>query len=158
MTEVAHRSFDDRAGFDGAVKESLALARKSIAIVDRDLQRWPFETLDGDTALRDALRRGARLRLLVADPTWLDRHGTRFMRIRRDFSDRVECRTFPATLRIDESAIVVDARHVARRPHQDAAKSLCANDDPAAALPVLGRFDAAWDESVPCLPASTLGL
>lgn len=153
-----HLPFDDRAGFTAAVLQVLRAAHKSIDIVDRDLQAWAFETLEADTLLRAALRQGARLRVLVGQPGWLERHGTRFMRTRRDFSERVECRAFPASLRIVESAIVVDDRHLARRAHFETFTGVCVLDGPLTAKPVRERFDAAWDESEPCLPATTLGL
>lgn len=158
MNTPEHIPFDDRDGFAAAILQALQNARKSIAIVDRDLQGWPFESVEGDTALRAALRHGARLRLLLAQPTWLERNGTRFMRTRRDFAEWVECRTFPASLRIVESAIVIDGRNLVRRAHYDTFRGLCVLESPAAAEPVRGRIDAAWDESEPCLPASTLGL
>lgn len=158
MSAPQHIPFADRAGFAAAVLRVLRPAHRSIAIVDRDLQGWPFETLEGDAVLRAALRRGARLRLLVAQPAWLESNGTRFMRARRDFAEWIECRTYPATLRIEESALVVDGRHLARRPNQENSNGSCVLDAPSAAGPVCERFDAAWDESVPCLQATTLGL
>lgn len=157
-TPAEHLPFDDRAGFSAAVLRVLQSARKHIEIVDRDLQAWPLETLDGDTVLRAALRQGAKLRVLVGLTAWLERNGTRFMRLQRDFSDRVECRSFPASLRIQESAIVVDGRHLVRRAHDDTFDGLCVLDGPLTAKPVRERFDAAWDESEPCLPPTTLGL
>ena len=37
----------------------------------------------------------ARLRLLIAKPGWLERHGDRFHRVRRVFADRIALRTVP---------------------------------------------------------------
>lgn len=158
MSEPQHTDFDDRAGFAAAVMKVLTLARRSIDIVDRNLQDWPLETRDGDDALLSALRRGVRMRLLVGEPERVARDGARLMRARRHFSARVECRCFPEWLRVVESALVVDGEHVVRRAHFDTLKGTCVIGSPPAAVPVRERIDAAWGESEPCLPASTLGL
>ena len=76
-------AFDDRAAFRTAVLQLLRAARESLLLVDRDFSDWPIESADGESGLREALRAGVRLRLLVLDPEWLARHGARFARLRR---------------------------------------------------------------------------
>jgi len=158
MKEAEHFTFDDRAGFSAAVLRVLPLCRHAIALVDPDLSDWPFEQRDTADALRAALLRGARLRLLLADPDWLERRGTRFMRLRREHAARIECRAMPTTLHVTESALVADGQHLVRRVFHEGFRGAASIASPSAAEPVRERFDAAWDESEPCLPATVLGL
>ena len=158
MREPRHFLFEGREAFGNALLEVLACCRREILLVDRDLQAWPFETPDADRALVAALRRGARLRLLVADAGWLERHGTRFMRTRRVFDGRIECRRLSPSLRMDDSALVGDGQHVLRRLPGERLRGRCTIATPAEAEPLAARLDAAWDECSPCLPSTVLGL
>jgi len=83
MREPRLSTFTGRREFHAAILEVLATSRHSIVAVDRDFEAWPLESALGEETLRRALRRGATLRLLVAQPDWLERHGARFMRVRR---------------------------------------------------------------------------
>lgn len=151
-------AFDDRAAFRAAVLQVLRAARESLLLVDRDFSDWPIESADGEAALREALRAGVRLRLLVLDPEWLARHGARFARLRRVYGDRIECRTVPGSLRMSDSLVVSDRRHAVRRVPPDAMRGWVLAEMPAEAAAAAERPEAVWEESEPCLPATTLGL
>ena len=158
MKEAEHIAFDDRAGFHAAVLRALACCRHEIVIIDRDLRAWPFETPEGDRALADALRRGARLRLLLGSTDWIERHGTRFMRTRRAFDSRVDCRRLPATLRLDDSALLGDRQHSVRRTPGERFRGRGVIASPSQVEQLASRLDAAWDECESCLPSTVLGL
>jgi hypothetical protein len=80
------------------------------------------------------------------------------MRLRRELSHRIDCRRIPASLRVDESALVADGQHLVRRPRQDRFSGHLAIASPSEVEPLLERYDSVWDESEPCLSATTLGL
>jgi len=150
--------FDGREAFHAAVIEALDASRRAITMVDHDFSSWPLESAAGERALRDALRRGATLRLLVSERGWLERHGSRFLRLRREQAHRVECRQIPPNLRVDESALVADGQHLVRRARWDRFAGHLAIATPSEVEPLVERYDSVWDESEPCLAATTLGL
>ena len=151
-------AFDDRAAFRAAVLQVLRSARESLLLVDRDFSGWPIESVEGEAALREALRAGVQLRLLVLDPEWLARHGARFARLRRTYGDRIECRAVPESLRVSDSLLVADRRHAVRRVPPESMRGWVLAEMPAEAAAAAERPEAAWEESEPCLPATTLGL
>jgi hypothetical protein len=158
MRAATITTFDSRAEFSAAVIQVLQASRHAITLVDRSFEGWPLESAAGQDALRGALRRGASMRLLVGSPDWIQRNGHRFMRTRRDFSERIACRELPPALRIDEGILIGDGQHKARRTHWDGFRGRLVLASPSEVEPLLGRYEQAWDESTPCLPATTLGL
>lgn len=158
MRQTEHTSFEGREAFTDAVLKLLACCRRELLLVDRDLQAWPFEVPEADRALTAALRRGARLRLLVASPHWLERQGTRFMRTRRVFDGRIECRRIAPPIQLADSVLVGDRQHLLRRLPGERLRGLCILADGAEAGALAAKIDDAWEESVPCLPSTVLGL
>ena len=152
------RSFDDHKGLTEAVIAALAQCRQDLFLVDRDLRDWPFERPEVDQALAETLRRGACLRLLITDTTCLERRGTRFMRTRRTFDQRVHCRRPPELLRLDWSALVVDRRHLIRRAPGKQVRGHWLLNASARAQTMLQDLEAAWEQSETCLPSTVLGL
>jgi hypothetical protein len=152
--------FRSRGEFVEAVLAVIAGSRHELVLADRDFADWPLETPAGVDALRAflAAERGARVRLLVADPDWLERRAARFVRLRQQHPATIDCRRVPASLFDGEGAAIGDRRHALRRAHPDFFRGRLSLADPAAAEPLAARYDALWDESAPCLPATTLGL
>lgn len=151
-------TFDRRADFHAAVIRAIDDSRHALAIQDRSLEDWPLETAAGALALRGALTRGAGLRILLSQTEWVERHAHRLLRLRRDFAAQVEIRVLPPNLRLAESLLVGDRQHALRRAHADTLSGNCVLASPSQAEAPLERFEAAWQESTPCLPATTLGL
>ena len=150
--------FEDRAGFEAAVLTLIRRAHSSLLLIDRDFSDWPLESPSGEAALREALRSGVRLRLLVRQPDWLARHGARFARLQRTWSDRIACRALPESLRVLDSLAVADRRHAVIRRPPDSVRGIVLLEMPGEATAAAERGEAVWEESEPCLPASTLGL
>jgi hypothetical protein len=151
-------TFDSRAEFHAAIIEALDLCRHSVTLLDRSFEGWPLESAAGEHALRGALRRGALVHVLVGQNDWLARNGTRFMRTRRAFARQMDCREYPAALRIDESILLGDGQHLVRRVHWDGFRGQIALASPSEVEPLMPRYAQVWDESSVCLPATTLGL
>ncbi len=158
MQPAVDRPFEGFAEFHQAVIEVLDASRRELVFVDHDFQSWPLGTVAGEQALRGALKRGAHLRLMVVKPGWLQRHGDRFQRVRREFAAQVAVREVPESLRVEESALLADGQHLVRRAHHEARAGRIIRGMPSALEPLLPRYQSIWDESAECLPATTLGL
>jgi len=149
-----------RGEFGEAVLAALASTARELALLDRDFADWPLETRAGSAAL-EALLAGsadARLRVLVADPDWLERRAPRFLQLRLRHRESIACRRLAPGRAATEGLLIGDGLHLLRRAHADAFRGRLALSSPANAEPALRRFDALWDEAVPCLAATTLGL
>lgn len=158
MRPVEHIAFDGRTQFHAAVIRALESCRHGILVLDRSLEDWPLETADGARALRGALTRGATLRVLLSRTDWVERHGARLQQLRREFSARIEFRRIPASLQVDDSVLVGDRQHTLRRAHWETTRGVCVLASPSEAESPANRYESLWQESEPCLPATTLGL
>ena len=158
MKEAIDRIFEGRHAFHRAVIEAIDNTRHDLVLVDYDFQAWPLGSAEGERALRGALMRGTRLRMMVVKPAWLERNADRFMRLRREFSARVSVREVPETLRVEESILLGDRQHLVRRAHHESPTGRLVLSSPAELEFHLPRYDAIWDESIECLPSTTLGL
>lgn len=151
--------FRSRGEFNEAVLAALSATRRELLLRDQDFSTWPLDTPLGAEVLTVFLAGPqARLRLLVADPEWLERRTARFAPMRRRFAAAVECRQVPASLASDEGLLVGDRVHAVKRAHHDFFRGRLVLGDPETAEPLAARYDALWDESTPCLTAHTLGL
>jgi hypothetical protein len=160
MKPDASLLFRSRGEFEEAVLTALASSRRDLLIGDRDFSDWPIETAAGFDAL-DAFLSGnteARLRVLVADPDWLERRGARFARLRRYHASAIACRQIPASLFANDGVIVGDGMHLLRRAHHDFFRGRLSLGRPSDIAPIAQRWDALWEESTPCLSTTTLGL
>ena len=162
MTSAGPRVWpiDGRSAFHEGVLQVLAAAQRTLLLIDPDFECWPLASRAAEDALRAALLRGVSLKLLVRQPDWLEREAMRFMRLRRTFAHQIECRQIPATHRDEDSAIIADHRHLVARaaPLSPSCVGHGAFDAPAQAREITDRYQHAWDEAEPCLPATTLGL
>jgi hypothetical protein len=153
--------FRSRGEFGEAVLTALASCGHELALLDRDFADWPLDSPAGSTALEALLAGGTgapRLRLLVSDPDWLERRAPRWMRLRLRYREAIGCRRLAPGHAVTEGLLIGDRRHLLRRAHADRFRGRLSLASPAAAEPALRRFDALWDEAIPCLPATTLGL
>jgi hypothetical protein len=152
--------FTSRGEFTEAVLTAIAATRRELTLVDRDFSDWPLESPAGRDALAAFLDADplARIRLLVADPDWIERRAPRLLNLRRRHATAIDCRCMPASLFAEECLLLGDRRHLVRRPHRDSFRGRLALAAPADVEPLARRYDAMWDESTPCLPATTLGL
>ena len=158
MKEALERSFEGRQEFHRATIEAMDSTRHDLVLLDHDFREWPLGTAEGERALRAVLARGARVRVMVVKPDWLARHGDRFMRVRRDHSARIDVREIPETLRVEESILLGDHQHLVRRLHHESLRGRLILASPSQLESQLPRYDAIWEESTDCLPATTIGL
>ena len=158
MREPVDRRLEGREAFTQALIEAIGLARHDLQLLAPDFSDWPLATSTGAVALRAALQRGVRLRLLVADPRWLATRADRFLALHRRYAARSAVRQYPERLRLEEATLVADRQHAVLRAHPDSRMARLVIAMPSAVEPHADRLAAAWDESVDCVPATTLGL
>lgn len=159
MREATTDPIESRAAFYDGVERLLRIARRTVVFADPDFESWPLRSPSADDALHTfLLRPGASLRLLVGDPDWLERHGDRLVRSRRQFASTFECRRVPVSMRSAATIAAADAQHLLRLPQAGVFRGALQIGQPGEVDPAWRRLDALWDESEPCLPATTLGL
>ncbi len=159
MQESTSTRFDTRSEFEAQFRACLAAARTRLDLFDPDFAVFPLGASDVDAALRAFLRNGGVLRLVLHDPSHIERHYPRFLRLLRDYSHGVECRATPKILRqLTDSFCIVDDAHVLRRFHSDHMRGEAAFASPGAVDLPRHRFDALWNETKPVLESTKTGL
>lgn len=158
MIEPLEAGFEGREAFHQALIRVLEGSRRQLFAVDPDFEGWPLAGAAAGAALRRALLRGARLRMVVGDIGWLARRAERFMVLRREFSASIEIRRPPESLRLVESLLAGDGQHLVRKAHADSRVGRLSIGIPATVDGIQARLEALWEESSDCLPATTLGL
>jgi hypothetical protein len=152
--------FRSRGEFNEAVLAAIAASRRELTLADRDFSDWPLDSAEGNATLETFLHGDpqARVRVLVADPDWLERRAARLHASRRRFPGSIACRLIPPSLYVGEGVVLGDRRHLLRRAHHDFFRGRLSLGRPLEVEPAAARWDALWDESTPILAATTLGL
>ncbi len=159
MSEPRTIAFDTRLDCETHFLACIEAAQATLAIFDPDVAVFPLGSTSFDTALRAFLARGGRLRLALHDPSHIERHYPRFLRLLRDYGHLCECRQTPRSLRqLTDSLGIGDDRHIVRRFHSDHLRGEARFDDPPACELSLHRFEAIWQESHAALQMSRTGL
>jgi len=159
MSEPRRIAFDTRLDCEAQFHACIEAAQSTLAVFDPDVAVFPLGSTGIDTALRAFLARGGRLRLALHDPSYIERHYPRFLRLLRDYGHLCECRQTPPSLRQPtDSFCIGDNRHIVRRFHSDHIRGEAGFDDPAACELSQHRFEAIWQESHLALQMSRTGL
>lgn len=139
--------------------EVLTRSRHSLALRDNDFSDWPIESPEATGQLSRLLKLpGARLRLIVHAPGWLERHGTRFAQLRRSCPGTIECRQAPSSIAAGEGLLIGDNLHLLRRAHFQAFRGRLMLAMPQEVEAWRPKYEMLWEESSPCLTGTTTGL
>jgi len=159
MSEPAITRFDTRRELQAQWRALLDRAHHRLDLFDPDFAHFPLGAPDVEATLRAFLRGGGLLRLALHDPTYIERACPRFLGIVRYYSEQVECRRSPRSLRhLSDSFALADGLHVVRRFHCDHMRGEAAFDAPAEVELPAYRFDALWEESTATLSPTVTGL
>jgi hypothetical protein len=159
MTEPAITRFDTRSALQAQWRALLNRATHRLDLFDPDFAHFPLGAPDVEATLRAFLRGGGLLRLALHDPIYIERACPRFLGIVRYYSEQVECRRSPRSLRhLSDSFALADGLHVVRRFHCDHMRGEAAVDAPAEVELPAYRFDALWEESTATLSPTVTGL
>ena len=159
MSEPAITRFDTRRELQAQWRALLGRAVHRLDLFDPDFAHFPLGAPDVEATLRAFLRGGGRMRLALHDPGYIERACPRFLGIVRYYSEQVECRRSPRSLRqLSDSFALADGLHVVRRFHCDHMRGEAAFDAPAELELPAYRFDALWEESTAILSPTVTGL
>jgi hypothetical protein len=160
-TPATSRAIAGRVEFTAAVRELVALARRTLRCADADLSPLGLSGRATVEALRALLlsRRDARVRLLVDDDRWLERDAARLRQLQCQFPHALELRlAAPDDPVGSDSLLLADDRHLLLRRPGTVVNGRLALDDPAQAHPLVDAFERRWEVAGHNLPARPLGL
>ena len=159
MDEPLTIRFDTRSALATQWRALLGRAGVRLDLFDPDFADFPLGAPDVEATLRAFLRIGGRIRLALHDTAHIERACPRFLRLLRDYSERIECRQTPRALRhLSDSFALADGVHVIRRYHCDHMRGEAAFDAPGAVELPAHRFEGIWEESRATLPPTVTGL
>jgi hypothetical protein len=159
MSDASLLPFSTRRECEAHFRACIAASRMRLQLFDPDFAVFPLGAADLDAALRSFLAGGGVLQLAMHGGAYIERHYPRFLRLLRDYSQRVECRLTPRSLRtLTDSFCIGDEVHIVRRFHSDHLRGEAAFHAPGAAEIARERFAALWAESAPGLHATSTGL
>jgi hypothetical protein len=160
MADTPGPIFQLRSEFHAAVLSVIGASHRELVLADRSFQDWPLESPQGVAALMAFLQGNpkARLRLLVADGTWLQREAPRMSRLRIQRESQIECRQMPPGLFNGEGIALGDRVHLMRRAHFEHFRGRLQLNAPTDANPGITRYEALWEASTPCPGPTALGL
>ncbi len=159
MNEGTVFTFNSKAEFEAHFLDCVSRSRALLQLFDPDFDVFPLGGSDADAALRHFLRQGGRIELAAHRNTHIERAYPRFLRLLKDYSDRIACRVTPRNLQqLTDSFCIGDGIHIVRRFHCDHMRGEAAFDAPASTELSRERFSAIWQETLPGLHATTTGL
>ncbi len=150
-----------RAEYLAAFDELVASVRRELRVFDPDGVQLDLNASERAERLRQFLlaSRDNQLCVVVHDPDYLRRHGSRLMRLLAEFSVAIEIRqTEGEAARAQDCFVLSDMDHFLRRPVAAAARGVYAINEFNEARAIRERFDEIWQSSFPAISATTLGL
>lgn len=159
MDEPLVVCFDTRRELQARWRALLARATRRLDLFDPDYSVFPLGAPDVEATLRAFLQGGGLLRLALHDTTFIQRSCPRFLGLARYYSERIECRQSPRSLRhLSDSFALADGVHAVRRFHCDHMRGEAAFASPGAVELPAHRFEALWEESSVTLSPTVTGL
>lgn len=144
-----------------AVAIALRVTERLVRVLHHDLAVFDLASVDATEALSRLLlgHRGARVRLLVDDPAWLETRAARLRMLQQRFPHALELRVASSDDPVGDDAHVLGDDHVALqlRPAPTARGDLWVRNKPHA-QPMIAAFDRRWDAGVHNLAVFPLGL
>lgn len=161
MTEAATTPWNSEHDYRAAIDQVLSLARETLCVFDRDLQRMGLEEKTRAEALADFLAGSPtrRLQLVVHDPAPLQKGSPRLRALIRQYLHACECRQTPAELQhLSDCLFLADQDHGVIRFHYDHARGKLITATPTELAAYRQRFEDVWEAGHPLSLGSTLGL
>lgn len=156
-----YERFDSEAAFQGAIDRLLEQAGEELRIFDPDLSALRLNSPARIERLERFLfaSRVRRLYIAVHDIEHLTRYCPRMMQLFARFAHSILIyRTGEEIRMLQDSFLVLDARHYLRRPVARFSRGALGLHDETEALAMRSRFMEIWEASLPGVSATTLGL
>jgi hypothetical protein len=144
-----------------AIDTLIGLAKHSIRVYDIDLSRMGWNAEARARSLSAFLRASpaARLEIVVRDTGWIERSCPRLMQLLKFHSHVIAIRRAGEDARSAmDPLMIVDGVHFLHRFHVSQPRAALSIGDPAAASPLVTRFDAISETSEPGITPTVLGL
>jgi hypothetical protein len=144
-----------------AIDTLIGMAQRSIRVFDVDLSGmgWNDSARAGTIA---AFLRGspaARVEVVVHDTGWIERSCPRLMNLLKTHGHAISIRRAGDDARhAMDPLVIVDGVHFLHRFHVSQPRAALSIGDPAAAQPLVTRFDAISQDAGPGLAPTVLGL
>lgn len=136
-------------------------ARSRLRVFDADLSQGGWHAAGRVERLVAFLRRvrGPRVEMIVHDTRWLEQSCPRLVALLRPYGHAITVyRTGPEARGATDPLVIADDRHFLHRFHVDGPRAALALDAPAAARPLVARFEEIWATGEPGLSGTVLGL
>lgn len=150
-----------RAETQAAVLQAIKVATRQLLCLHSDLSMFDLSRSEIVDLLAKFLHahRGARIRLLVDDASWLDTGAARLRALQRQYPLALEMRVASLDDPVgDDATLIADDAHVLdMRPTTQARGDLWLNHKPHA-QPLVAAFNRRWDAASHNMPVVPLGL
>lgn len=156
-----YERFDTEAAWHQAIDKLLALEGRELRIFDPDLTSLRLNTPERIERLEYFLQVSRTRRLFIAahDTEHLTRRCPRMMGLLARYAHAIQInRTHEEIKGIQDSFLVLDASHYARRPVATFYRGALGLNDETEALPMRSRFLEIWAASFPGVSSTTVGL
>jgi hypothetical protein len=159
--QAQYARFESEAHYQQAVDRLLAQPGRELRVFDPDLTAMRLNDPQRIELLHQFLlaSRTRRIYIAVHQTDWLSGRCPRMMSLLARFSHAIQInRTHEGIRDIQDSFLVLDARHYVRRPVADQFRGAIGLDDEAEALAMRARFLEIWAASFPGVSSTTVGL
>ena len=156
-----YQRFDTEAAWQQAVDQIVGKEGRELRIFDPDLTSLRLNSPERIGLLEKFLQesRTRRLFLVAHDSEHLARRCPRMMGLLARYSHAIQInRTHEMIRNIQDSFLVLDARHYVRRPVASFFRGAAGFDDEAEGLAMRSRFLEIWAASFPAVSSTTAGL
>jgi hypothetical protein len=154
------RRLDTLAEQAQAIDALVELAQVRLLVFDRDLAETGWNGAGRAERIEAFLRRrDARLSLIVHETRFIEAACPRLVALLKVYSHAMQLwRTGREARSATDALVIADDRHYLHRYHAHQPRATFATSAPAAAKPLLGRFEEIWATGEPALGGSVLGL
>ena len=144
-----------------AIDTLIDLAGERLLVFDRDLSEGGWNETRRAERIAAFLRRARspRLSIIVHEPRYLEASCPRLTDLLKVYSHAMQVwRTGLDARSAMDTLVIADDRHYLHRYHVDQPRATLAIGMPAAAKPLVARFEEIWATGEPALGGSVLGL
>ena len=156
-----YERFDTEAAWHQAIDRLLGLAGRELRVFDPDLTSLRLNSPERIERMEDFLQASRTRRLFIAchDAEHLARRCPRMMGLLARYAHAIQVnRTQEEIKGIQDSFLVLDASHYARRPVAAYYRGALGLNDESEALAMRSRFLEIWAASFPGVSSTTVGL
>jgi hypothetical protein len=161
MDEASYERFDTNAGFQAAISRLLGQPGRELRIFDPDgaALRLNDPARIGELEQFLVASRTRRVYIVLHDTDHLTRQCPRMMSLLARFTHAVQInRTQEAIRELQDAFLVLDSQHYVRRPVAHFYRGAMGLGDESEGQVMRQRFQEIWEQSLPAVSSTTVGL